>query len=138
MIRLALATLIGMVVAACAPTGSAPEELGPGLMAGSQVYSARCAVCHGGNGQGRSGPALADVLGTFGACTDQIEWISLGSNRYSEEVGPAYGDTDKEITAVMPGFEESLTELEIAQVAAFERHRFGGADEDAALSDCGL
>lgn len=67
-----------------------------------------------------------------------IEWISLGSNRYQEEVGPTYGDAEKEITAVMPEFAESLTEREIAQVAAFERHRFGGADEDTALTDCGL
>lgn len=138
MTPLVLAALIGLVLVGCAPTESAPEEFGPDVQAGNQVYSSRCAVCHGGNGQGGSGPALADVSETFGACPDQIEWITLGSNRYQEEVGPTYGDAEKEITAVMPGFAESLTEVEIAQVAVFERHRFGGADEDEALTDCGL
>jgi mono/diheme cytochrome c family protein len=138
MTRLVLAALIGLVLVGCAPTESAPEEFGSDVQAGNQVYSSRCAVCHGGNGEGGSGPDLADVLETFGECTDQIEWITLGSNRYQEEVGPTYGDAEKEITAVMPGFAESLTEVEIAQVAAFERHRFGEADENEALTDCGL
>jgi len=38
----------------------------------------------------------------------------------------------------MPGFGGSLTEEQIAAVAAFERARFGGANPDETLVDCGL
>ena len=76
--------------------------------------------------------ALEDVLTTFSQCADQVEWITLGSQRFQDEIGPTYGDTEKEITAVMPEFGASLTDTEIAQVAAFERHRFGGAEPETA------
>jgi mono/diheme cytochrome c family protein len=135
--RLVAAVLLIAVLSACSEA-TAPPELGPDLDTGRNVYSTRCAICHGGNGQGGSGPSLAEVLATFGDCADQIEWIGLGSNRYMEEVGPTYGDNDKEITGVMPQFSGALTESEIAQVAAFERQQFGGADEETALADCGL
>jgi hypothetical protein len=58
--------------------------------------------------------------------------------RWKEEVGDTYGDPEKEITAVMPSFESSLTAAEIAQVAAYQRFQFGGASFDEALGDCGL
>lgn len=110
----------------------------PELEAGHEVYSSICATCHGGNGDGGSAPALTDVLETFATCADQIEWITLGSDRYRDERGPTYGDTDKEITSVMPEFGKTLSEREIAAVAAFERHRFGGDEEAVAAGDCGL
>jgi mono/diheme cytochrome c family protein len=123
---------------ACAQGGTVTPDLAPDLEAGRQVFSASCATCHGGNGQGGSAPALADVLTTFSDCDDHVRWVSMGSERHKAEVGPTYGDTGKEITAIMPEFGASLSDTEIAQVAAFERHRFGGAGEATALADCGL
>jgi hypothetical protein len=38
----------------------------------------------------------------------------------------------------MPSWESSLTQLEIKQVAAFERFQFGGVELASATGDCGL
>ena len=127
-----------LLVAACSGDGSTSSNLGPELAAGRETFSSTCATCHGGNGEGGSAPALDTILETFGSCDDQMTWISLGSLRWEEEVGPTYGDNDKEIPAVMPSFSESLSVTEIAQVAAFERHQFGGAPAEQTLTDCGL
>lgn len=132
-----VAAVLAASLAACTQGGSG-SELGPHLQSGRETFIAQCAVCHGGNGQGASAPALEDVLTTFSRCEGQIEWITLGSERYRAEIGPAYGDGDKEITGIMPEFGTSLTEIEIARVAAFERHQFGGAAAEKALDDCGL
>lgn len=132
-----LAAALAACLAACTQGGSG-SELGPDLQSGRETFIARCAACHGGNGQGASAPALHDVVTTFSRCEGQIEWITLGTERYRAEIGPAFGDADKAITGVMPEFATSLTGTEIAQVAAFERHQFGGAGADDALDDCGL
>lgn len=136
--RVILAVALGIVLGACGSGGVDRPGPDPEILAGRDTYGAHCALCHGGNGQGASGPALADVVATFGQCHDQMEWISLGSDRHEAEVGPTYGDHGKQITGVMPGFEAVLTTGQIAQVAAFERSRFGGQEETAALVECGL
>lgn len=133
--RFLLAILAAGSVAACA---QAPSQLSPDLEAGRDAYRDRCATCHGGNGEGGAGPALAGVVDTFSSCDDQMRWISLGSERFQSEVGPTYGDQDTEITGVMPEFSTSLTEEEIARVAAFERHEFAGAAQTEAAEGCGL
>jgi cytochrome c553 len=134
--RALLAALFMVVVAAC---GSGPESLGdPNLDAGREVFGRVCASCHGGTGSGGSAPALTSVLETFPECETQRQWVTLGSDRWKEEVGPVYGAPGKEITAIMPSFEAVLTDEEIQQVASFERFRFGGGEIDAVLADCGL
>ena len=126
--------LVGL--AACA---SAPASLGdPNLDAGQETFGRICASCHGGTGTGGSAPALTSVLETFPACETQLQWITGGSERWKEEVGPVYGAPGREITAIMPSFEAVLTEEEIRQVAAFERFRFGGGEMETVLIDCGL
>ena len=135
--RFLVAALL-VLTAACSDDGSTSSDLDPELAVGRETFSSTCATCHGGNGEGGSAPALDGVLETFSTCEDQRTWISLGSQRWKEEVGPTYGDDGKEITAVMPAFSESLSEAEIAQVAAFERHQFGGDSEEEVLSDCEL
>lgn len=130
--------LAAALLAACASGGTSGQALGPDLEAGREVFGRVCASCHGGNGEGGAGPALAAVIETFGDCQDHIRWVGMGSERHKEEVGPVYGDTGKEITGIMPSFESVLTATEIAQVAAFERHRFGGADSEVVQADCGL
>lgn len=113
--------------------------LGGEIYNGEAVAGVNCAGCHGPNGQGSGAfPALTGVLTTFGACTDHIEWVTLGSAGFQGRGDTSYGDTGKPIGGGMPGFGSNLTEEQIASVAAFERVRFGGADPDETLVQCGL
>ena len=134
--RAALAAMLIVVVAACA---SGPESLGdPNLDAGREIFGRVCSSCHGGTGSGGSAPALTSVLETFPDCETHRQWVTLGSERWKEEVGPVYGASGKEITAIMPSFGAILTDEEIQQVASFERFRFGGGEMAAVLADCEL
>jgi mono/diheme cytochrome c family protein len=109
------------------------------LSAGAAIYDAGCAVCHGASGGGGAGPAMAGgaVLEAFPApaCASQIEWIALGSSDWPDAT---YGANDTPVAGGMPGFEGRLTDLEIAQVALFERVEFGGLDVETAEAACGL
>lgn len=109
--------------------------LGGDLYAGNVTPASTCSGCHGANGEGGVGPALGGVLTTFGACEDHIEWVTLGSPGFEAE--GTYGDTNKPVNGGMPPH-GSLTEEQVAAVAAFERVRFGGQNPDEALADCGL
>jgi len=113
--------------------------LGGAIYTGSGVAGVNCAGCHGASGQGSGAfPSLTGVLTTFGACTDHIEWVSLGSTGFQARGDSTYGDTGKAIQGGMPSHASSLTEEQIASVAAFERVRFGGGDPETVLVDCGL
>jgi mono/diheme cytochrome c family protein len=134
--RLALILIVGVGLGGCAKP---PPSLGdPHLDSGRDVFRRVCATCHGGNGEGAAGPALANVVATFPLCADHQHWVTLGTARWKEEVGPTYGSANTEVTKIMPSFEETLTSEQIAEVAAFERFSFGGATADEALSSCGL
>lgn len=112
--------------------------LGGDLYAGNVTPAASCAGCHGANGGGSGNfPALGGVITTFGACEDHVQWVRLGSSGWSSQVGDTYGDTNKPVGGGMPGH-DALTEEQLRAVAAFERVRFGGADPDETLADCGL
>ncbi len=134
--RALVSAMLMVGVVACA---SGSESLGdPNLDAGREVFARVCSACHGGTGAGGSAPALTSVLETFPDCETHRQWVTLGSERWKEEVGLTYGAPGKEITAIMPSFEAVLTEVEIQQVAAFERFRFAGGDMAAVLADCDL
>ena len=106
---------------------------------GATVYEEACAVCHGADGGGGAGPAMAGgaVLEAFPtpSCTTQIEWIALGSSDWPDAT---YGANDTPVAGGMPGFEGQLTELEIAQVTLYERVAFGGLEIEATETECGL
>jgi mono/diheme cytochrome c family protein len=125
---------LSLLAGACGGGSSVPDE----LSGGRKIYGSNCATCHGGSGQGGAGPALGDVMDTWPSCTEQQEWIALGSERWKTVHGPTYGADDTPITAVMPGHEDRLSEQEIAEVAAYQRVEFGGGDLAAVLADCGL
>lgn len=113
--------------------------LGGDIYAGGGVAGVNCAGCHGGGGQGVGQfPALTGVLTTFGECADHIEWVELGSQGFQGRGDTTYGDTGKPIGGGMPAFANSLTAEQLAAVVAFERVRFGGADPDETLVECGL
>ena len=115
--------------------------MGESIYLGGEVAGVNCAGCHAPSGQGLATfPALTGVLTTFGACTDHIEWVSLATQGFETAGRATYGDTAKPVrgAGVMPGFASSLSPEQIAAVSAFERVRFGGADPEVTLEDCGL
>jgi hypothetical protein len=115
--------------------------LGSQIYSGSAVTGVNCAGCHGGGGQGVGVfPAMTGVLTTFSRCVDHIEWVALATPGFQAAGRATYGDTGKTVGGVanMPGFGNSLTEEQLAAVAAFERVQFAGADRDQTLIDCGL
>jgi mono/diheme cytochrome c family protein len=112
--------------------------LGSDLYAGNVTPAADCAGCHGAGGQGSGNfPALTGVVTTFGSCEDHITWVRLGSTGWSAQFGDTYGDTSKGVGGGMPAH-GALTDEQLASVVVFERVRFGGANPDETLADCGL
>jgi len=116
--------------------GRGPAGGGTDFIAAGEALFPTCAGCHGAQGQGQGAfPALTGVLTTFGACADHIEWVRLGSAGFPG----GYGDTNKPHgPAAMPAFGSSLNDEQLASVTAFERVRFGGANPEEVLADCGL
>lgn len=111
--------------------------LGADIYNGVAIAGVNCSGCHGPNGQGTAAfPSLSGVLTTFGACTEHVEWVTLGSAGFTAQ--GAYGDTNKPVNGGMPSFAGSLTGEQIAAVSAFQRVRFGGADPDQTLIGCNL
>ncbi|MDQ3781872.1 MAG: c-type cytochrome [Actinomycetota bacterium] len=125
--------------------GSAPgEESTDFFTLGGEVYTARCAVCHGANGGGGVGPPLAGeaVVATFpgGSCaTDDghIAWVALGTGGWPD---PTYGAIAKPVggAGVMPAFGELLSEEELGAVVLYERVNFGGMALAEVETDCAL
>ncbi len=120
-------------------TGRAEDTTGAFLVVGEAVFET-CAGCHGANGEGGVGPALATVLSVFSSCADHIEWVTLATGGFQDAGIDTYGDLAEPVggEGFMPGFATSNTAEEIASVVAFERIRFGGADPDQTLVECGL
>jgi hypothetical protein len=122
-------------------TGSGVGGGGADFIAmGEELYNGApsCDGCHGANGEGGVGPGFSGVVTTFGSCADHIEWVTLGSAGFQAEGRSTYGDTNQAVDGGMPTFGSSLSPEQIASVSAFERVRFGGADPNEALADCGL
>ena len=123
-------------------TGSGTGGGGPDFIAqGEALFNAapgNCQGCHGAAGGGGAGPPLGGTLTTFGACEDHIEWVTLGSAGFLDSGRTSYGDSNKTVNGGMPSFGGSLSAEQLASVATFERVRFGGADPEQALTDCGL
>jgi len=123
-------------------TGSGAGGGGADFIAmGEAIYLAapgNCQGCHGATGGGGAGPALIGVLTTFGACADHIEWVTLGSQGFQNAGNTTYGDSNKAVNGGMPAFGSNLSPEQLAAAVAFERVRFGGADPEQTLDDCGL
>lgn len=112
-----------------------------GFNLGEPLYEARCVACHGEAGGGGAGPALTggSVLVTFpsGQCSDHLEWVTLGTAAWPDAT---YGAAEKPVAGfgTMPGFGNTLTDVEIAQIVVYERVAFGGQSLPDAETDCGV
>ena len=74
---------------------------------GAEIYVARCAGCHGGDGGGGSGPRLAGrVADDFPDIEDQIAFVSKGRNG-------------------MPAFGSSLSAADLRAVVEYTRSDLG-------------
>jgi hypothetical protein len=105
---------------------------------GQQIY-ANCAGCHGPQGQGQGAfPALTSILNVFASCSDHIEWVTLGSAGFTSAGRTTFGDNNQPVNGGMPSWGKSLSDMQIAEVVAFERVRLAGGNQDQVLADCGL
>jgi mono/diheme cytochrome c family protein len=127
-----------LVLAAVSLAACGGESGGGPLDVGRGVYGDMCSTCHGDAGQGGTGPALGETDVVFPACGDQIEWVTLGSDRWQEAYGDTYGATDKPVQGGMPSMEDRFTAEEIAAVVLYERVEYGGLSPEEAAADCGI
>lgn len=101
-----------------------PDSLPMGVLLdlGSRVYQARCALCHGDTGTGRTGwfPALMDSPSLKGSSEELLALLSRGKG-------------------VMPGMQGILARDEMAGLLSLLRQRFGGIPpEHAAIQPSDL
>ena len=97
------ATAVFVVMLFAGGSGGGSDSSSPG----AQIYSASCARCHGADGGGGVGPALAGIVTErFPEVDDQIALVSGG-------------------ISTMPGFANVLTEKEIRQVVEYTRTELG-------------
>ncbi len=92
-----------------------------------EVYAkAGCSSCHGAQGEGGSGPALAGGASklTFPNEQDHVDWVKNGSGAMT---GQKYGDPNRPggqrgpASGGMPGFAGQLSDAEIEMVVKYER-----------------
>lgn len=104
--------------AAVHPTGVEQKEVAPGQ--GGLTYATRCAGCHGQNGEGVAGvfpPLKGDPVVLDSDPEDHIRVVLFGLQ--GEEInGTKY-------SAAMPGFEDGLSDDEVAAVVNHERMSWG-------------
>lgn len=125
-------------VATLTPAGEAKK---PQLVIGADVYSARCASCHGADGAGGVGRPFkaGEVLKTFPKIGEQLEFVWLGSNGMGP-AGTPYGDPEREGGQhktlsfngnAMPTFKGVITQEELLAVVRYERETLAGEKLDA-------
>jgi len=86
------------------------------LMAqGEQVYNKACAACHGANGEGGVGKAMAGSSIAMGDLEPHIEIIVNGSRN----------------NAAMAAYRDTLSEVDIASVITYQRNAFGNNKGDS-------
>jgi cytochrome c oxidase subunit 2 len=104
-IPIAVTISVTLVIGACGgDDGGGDATLPAELEEGRDIYVSRCATCHGRDGGGGVGPALADgrVVERYPDIADHLEIVREGRN-------------------AMPAWEGELTPGEIESVVRFER-----------------
>ncbi len=95
---------LSLFAGACAQAPAVPEGADAALTQGRDVWSARCATCHGPDGGGGTGPRLnnGQVLENFPDAEDQTTVVVQGRNN-------------------MPSFSSVLSDEEILAVVRYSR-----------------
>ncbi len=103
----AVAAALVFVIMLFANEGSGGGTSTP-VSPGAALYQAKCQSCHGVDGSGGLGPALAGVVTkNYPNIEDQIAFVAAGKG-------------------TMPGFEGELTEDELLAVVEYTRTELGG------------
>jgi mono/diheme cytochrome c family protein len=126
--RIALVAVLAGIAAACAHVGTSPEaqiltaegrnqSVEGDPAAGGAIYATQCAACHGPNGEGGFGPNLIDsaVADSYPRTVEQV----------TDGQGP------------MPAFEGTLSDEQIADVAAYVHVVIAGENAEPPLPDVG-
>lgn len=87
------------------------EEL---MVQGEQVYGQACVACHGANGEGGVGAAIAGSAIANGDIAAHIDIIVNGSKN----------------NALMGAYRDTMSEVDIASVITFQRNSFGNKTGD--------
>ena len=95
-----LAIALGVALSACSGGGGATPSA-----AGSELYAANCARCHGVEGEGIIGPSLVGVAQLFPEEDGQIAFVSNGGGG-------------------MPRFADLLSEADIKAIVEYTRSTF--------------
>lgn len=96
------------------------------IVLGGELYSAKCASCHGAGGGGGVGPKLSggEVLKTWPDYRDHMMWVRLGDEGWPADT---YGAQAKSKGSGMPSH-PTLTDQELAQIILYERQGLSGED----------
>ena len=109
LVSFAVVVTVGLAVAAIGLTESKVSSAAPAgsTVDGAQIYAARCAQCHGDQGEGGLGPELAGVVADkYPDVALQVLVVETGRN-------------------AMPSFRSTLTREQIAAVVDYERTELG-------------
>lgn len=99
-VLVALTTVVTVVLlVTVSPTVAEVDT--PDVSAGGELFASRCSSCHGAQGEGGIGPALAGELESFETVEDVARFISNG------------------VPGRMPGFETRMTPDQVNAVALF-------------------
>ena len=112
------------------------KQLGGALGQGQQIFSSKCASCHGAQGEGGVGYPLAGgaVDKSFDKIADQVTFVYTGNKPY---VGKPYGTGihiggQRGAGGAMPAWGEQaggeLSDAQILAVVCYERYGLGGGD----------
>ncbi|MEZ5141331.1 MAG: cytochrome c [Acidimicrobiales bacterium] len=105
---LPIAVVLTASVAGAAACSSGPARPSDAVLGkGYDVYTARCASCHGVNGEGGIGPPMKGVTGR------------ISVDKHTETVRKGRSGT------AMPAFEDQLTDEDIQAVVRYEREVLG-------------
>ncbi len=129
---------LAVVAAACGGGNAGVADGSDTFTEGREIYQDSCAVCHGDDGGGGVGAALTEVTATFPDCEEHVRWITIGSSKWRNDVGPTYGAQGREVGGSMPAFEGVRTDAEIRLAATYQRVAFGGESEAVATVACGV
>jgi len=108
------------------PTAPSPSPSRQMLLDSGAVYFQACAVCHGGNGRGGRGPAVANSDYVQGDKTRLIRTVLFGVHE------PIFVNGVKWKTGEMLGWSETWPDFKIASVLTYIR----SALNDSTVTNC--
>jgi mono/diheme cytochrome c family protein len=84
------------------PIASSPES----IASGKEIYTARCAKCHGANGEGKGHHPSLQTKEVHSASPGELEWLIAHGNRWRGM--PAYGNLSQEQRWQLVSYIQSL------------------------------